>query len=140
MTVDMVLNILVVLLLNSTIAILAASNLGYILCHVFALSAVLLMRRDLPGWPRPMRLSKPWLWIAGLLALANLAFALVGAPSFQLTGYGSYKELFVGIGVLVVAVLTYAYRKVVEDREPLRLRDLSPTAPTYIETPTKAIR
>jgi len=140
MTVDMVLNILVVLVLNSTIAILAASNLGYILCHVFALSAVLLMRRDLAGWPRPMRLSKLWLWIAALLALANFAFVLVGAPSFQLTGYGSYKELFVGISVLVVAVLLYAYRRVVEDREPLRLRDLSPTAPTYVEAPTRAVR
>jgi amino acid transporter len=140
MTVDMVLNILVVLVLNSTIAILAASNLGYILCHVFALSAVLLMRRDLAGWPRPMRLSKLWLWMAALLALANFAFVLVGAPSFQLTGYGSYKELFVGIGVLVVAVLLYAYRRVVEDREPLRLRDLSPTAPTYVQAPTRAVR
>lgn len=140
MTVDMVLNIVVVLVLNSTIAILAASNLGYILCHVFALSAVLLMRRDLAGWPRPMRLSKLWLWIAALLALANFSFVLVGAPSFQLTGYGSYKELFVGIGVLVVSVLLYAYRKVVEDHEPLRLRDLTPTAPTYIATPTKPIR
>jgi amino acid transporter len=130
MTVDMVLNILVVLVLNSTIAILAASNLGYILCHVFALSAVLLMRRDLANWPRPLRLSRLWLWIAGLLALGNLLFVLVGAPSFQLTGYGSYRELFVGIGVLVVAVLLYAYRRVVEDREPLRLRDLSPTIST----------
>jgi amino acid transporter len=132
MTVDMVLNILVVLVLNSTIAILAASNLGYILCHVFALSAVLLMRRDLADWPRPLRLSRLWLWMAGFLALANLVFVLVGAPSFQLTGYGSYKELFVGIGVLVVAVLLYAYRRVIEDREPLRLRDLSPPVPTAV--------
>jgi amino acid transporter len=140
MTVDMIVNIVVVLTLNSTIAILAASNLGYILCHVFALSAVLLMRRDLAGWPRPMRLSKLWLWMAALLALVNLAFVLVGAPSFQLTGYGSYRELLVGILTLVVAVLLYAYRKVVEDREPLRLRDLSPTAPISVEVPTRAVR
>jgi hypothetical protein len=70
--------------------------------------------------------------MAGFLALANLVFVLVGAPSFQLTGYGSYKELFVGIGVLVVAVLLYAYRRVIEDREPLRLRDLSPPVPTAV--------
>ncbi|HEX9343108.1 MAG TPA: APC family permease, partial [Actinomycetota bacterium] len=98
MTVDMVFNIAVVLLLNSTIAILAASNLGYILCHVFALSAVLLLRRDRPEWPRPLPLSRFWLWVAGVLALANLLFVVVGAPSFKLTGYGSYKELLIGIG------------------------------------------
>ncbi len=129
MTVDMVVNIAVVLTLNSTIAILAASNLGYVLCHVFALSAVLLLRRDRPEWPRPLPLSQFWLWVAGFLALANLAFVVVGAPSFKLTGYGSYKELLIGIGLLVAACLLYAYRRVVEDREPLVFQDLTPGLP-----------
>jgi amino acid transporter len=129
MTVDMVLNVSVVLLLNSTIAILAASNLGYILCHVFALSAVLLLRRDRPEWPRPLMLAPVWLWVAGFLAVVNFVFILVGAPSFSLTGYGGVKELLIGIGVLVAACLLYAYRRVVEDREPLVFQDLTPGLP-----------
>ncbi|HEV8651972.1 MAG TPA: APC family permease [Actinomycetes bacterium] len=129
MTVDMVVNIVVVLTLTNTIAILAASNLGYILCHVFALTAILLLRRDLATWPRPLPLSSLWLWVAGILAAANLAFVLIGAPSFSLTGYGGYKELLIGLLTLVAACVLYAYRRVAEDREPLRLRDLSPTSP-----------
>jgi amino acid transporter len=129
MTVDMVLNVSVVLLLNSTIAILAASNLGYILCHVFALSAVLLLRRDRPEWPRPLMLAPVWLWVAGFLAVVNFVFILVGAPSFSLTGYGGVKELLIGIGVLVAACLLYAYRRVIEDREPLVFQDLTPGLP-----------
>jgi amino acid transporter len=129
MTVDLVVNIVVVLTLNNTIAILAASNLGYVLCHVFALTAVLLMRRDLPTWPRPMALSSAWLRVAGVLAAANLAFVLIGAPSFSLTGYGGYKELLIGLLTLGAACVLYAYRRVVEDRQPLRLRDPSPISP-----------
>ncbi len=40
-----------------------------------------------------------------------------------------YKELLIGIGLLVAACLLYAYRRVVEDREPLVFQDLTPGLP-----------
>ncbi|MFL5912509.1 MAG: APC family permease [Gaiellaceae bacterium] len=129
MDVDMVVNILAVLFLPTTVAILAASNLGYILCHFFALSGILLLRRDRPDWPRPFRLATPWLYVAGVLAVLNLALAVVGSTSFGLTGYGGKRELLIGIGVLVVACLLYVYRRIAEDRAPVRLRDLGEDAP-----------
>jgi amino acid transporter len=129
MDVDMVVNILAVLFLPTTVAILAASNLGYILCHFFALSAVLLLRRDRPNWPRPFRLATPWLYLAGLLAVANLVFAVIGSTSFKLTGYGGTRELLIGIGILVIACLLYAYRRLVEDRQGVRMRDLTEDTP-----------
>jgi len=53
-------------------------NLGYIAAHVFALTGFLLLRKDRPGWPRPIKLSAIWLPIAGFLAAANLVFIVVG--------------------------------------------------------------
>jgi amino acid transporter len=129
MTVDMVVNIALILFLGSTIDILAASNFGYILTHVLCLTGVLLLRKALPGWPRPLRLSKPWLWVAGVLAVANAAFIVFGAPSFSITGYGSYVELLMGLALEVVAILLFIYRRVVEDRQPVRLRDRSEVEP-----------
>ena len=51
MTVDLVVNVLLVLFVPSIIAILYLSNIGYILAHVLALTGFLLLRRDRPNWP-----------------------------------------------------------------------------------------
>ncbi|QGF24047.1 APC family permease [Raineyella fluvialis] len=127
MYVDVVANIAAVLLLPTTVAVLAASNMGYVLCHVFALSAVVLLRRDRPGAPRPLQLSTPWVALAGVLAVFNLVILVVGATSFSVTGYGGVPELLIGIGLLVLGSLLYVYRRVVEDKQPFRLRDRDAT-------------
>lgn len=92
--------------------ILAASNLGYILCHVFALTAFILLRRDQPDAARPIRLGSPWLGVAGLLAVVNLVFIVIGGPQY------GWNALFVGIGLLLLAFLLYLYRVLVQDRQP----------------------
>ena len=55
MTVDMVVNVLLILFVANNLAILYMSNIGYVFSHVLALSAFLLLRRDRPDWPRPIR-------------------------------------------------------------------------------------
>ena len=55
MTMDLAVNILLVLLIKSNLAILYLSNIGYVMAHVFALSGFLLLRRDRPNWPRPIK-------------------------------------------------------------------------------------
>jgi amino acid transporter len=127
MYVDVIVNILAVVLLPTTVAVLAASNMGYILCHVFALSAVLLLRKDRPRMTRPMKLSRPWLWLAGVLVLFNVAVLMVGATSFSITGYGGWAEVFVGVGLLAIGCLLYVYRTVVQDKEKFSLRDTRPS-------------
>jgi amino acid transporter len=129
MTVDMVTNIALLLLLGSVLDIYAASNLGYIFTHVLALSGVVIMRKTMKDWPRPLKLARGWLWVAGFLALANLAFILVGAPSFSLTGYGNYVELLAGIGLEIAAILLFVYRRKVQDRGRLELRDHTEMVP-----------
>ncbi|MEV2226616.1 APC family permease [Nocardia vinacea] len=127
MYVDVAVNILAVLFLPTTVAVLAASNMGYVLCHIFALSAVLLLRKDRPGLARPLKLSTPWLWVAGVLVVCNIALLAVGATSFSITGYGGWRELFVGLGLLAVGCLLYIYRTMVEDKGTFRLQDKHPS-------------
>ena len=126
MTLDMLLNVLLILFVGSTLSILVAGNLGYIAAHFFALTGFLLLRKDRKNWPRPIKLSWIWLPIAGLLACANLVFIIVGNMYPQLTGYGDLKTTLIGVGVLAISILAYLYRKLVQDKQPFRLREDTP--------------
>jgi amino acid transporter len=117
MTVDLLVNVALVFLLGNTLAIVAAGNLGYVLAHVFALSALLLLRRDRPEWPRPIRLRRPEVVAVGLLAVGLAVVLVVGATSFELTGYGGRDELATAIALLLGSLLLYAYRRVIQDRD-----------------------
>jgi len=129
MFVDAVLNIFLVVYFGTAIEILAAGNLGYMMAHVFALSGFLLLRRDRPNWPRPIRLSSVWVPIAAFLAAANLLFVVCGGFIFaDKYGYGLSKTL-IGVGVLAVSMLLYIYRRMVQDRKPLHLREDTPVMP-----------
>jgi amino acid transporter len=88
MTVDMLLNIFLLLYFGNIYFILAAGNLGYMLSHVIALSGVLLLRRDRPNWPRPIKLAKPWMWAAGIFCFLNASFIVFGLYGLKYTGYG----------------------------------------------------
>ncbi len=57
MTVDAMLNILLISFFNNPIEIIAVSNIGYVFATCAALSGFLLLRKDRPNWPRPVHLS-----------------------------------------------------------------------------------
>jgi amino acid transporter len=88
MTVDMLLNIFLLLYFQNIYFILAAGNLGYMLSHVIALSGILWLRRDRPNWPRPIKLGKAWMWMAGLFCALNSLFIIFGLYGLKYTGYG----------------------------------------------------
>ena len=136
MTLDMLINVLLVLLVGNILAILVAGNLGYMSAHFFALTGFLLLRRDRPGWPRPIRLARPWVGIAALLAAVNAFFIVIGASNPSLTGYGGQKETWIGVGVLLISVLLFVFRRRVQDKQPVHLRDDTPTMPPAVTTPT----
>lgn len=130
MTVDAVVNIALLFVFNSTLGILAAGNLGYVLSHIAALSGVLLLRKDRPTWPRPYRLARPWLWVAAVLLTANVAFVIVGMIYFKDTGYSSgvewfgvSRELWMGVLILLIGLALFVYRRVVQDKQPFTWRD-----------------
>jgi amino acid transporter len=144
MTLDMLLNIFLLTYFAGVIEILAAGNLGYILAHVFALTGFILLRRDRPNWPRPIRLSAVWVPIAGALAAINLVFIAVGGFIYSggflgietQYGYG-WDKTRIGLLVLLVSLLLYVYRHVVQDKGKIRLREEVPDVPPA-ETPTPA--
>src|SRR5258708_20139580 len=57
MTVDLAVNVLLVLFISSNLAILYMSNIGYMLSHVFPLTACLLLPRHRPHRPPPPKLA-----------------------------------------------------------------------------------
>jgi len=130
MTVDLVVNVLLVLFISSNLAILYLSNIGYVLAHVFALSGFLLLRKDRPNWPRPIKVGSAWLWIAGVLAVFNLALVIFGILNPTLTGYGTWTDMFIGVGVLIASVLLYFYRRIVQDKSKVTFREDVPQMPS----------
>lgn len=128
MTLDAVLNIAIVLAVGSPLAILLAGNLGYLTATTLAVAAFLLLRKDLPKWPRPIRLRRVWIFVAvGCLALNTFVLA-IGVTNPEASGYGGFQETAIGIGILLLSVVLYAFRRMVQDRLPMawRIRDSEP--------------
>jgi amino acid transporter len=136
MTLDLLLNLFLITYFAGAIEIIAAGNLGYMLAHVFALSGFLLLRKDRPEWPRPIRLPSIWVPIAGALALINLALIVIGGFIYSggflgidtQYGYG-WDKTRVGLIVLAVSLLLWIFRHVVQDKTGIRLREEVPQKP-----------
>jgi hypothetical protein len=97
------------------------------------------LRRDRARWPRPIRLAPAWVWVAGVLAALNAIFIAVGATNPSLTGYGGTKEALIGIGVLALSIVLFLFRRMVQDREPVHLREHTPEVPGEEEPPPEAV-
>jgi amino acid transporter len=136
MTVDMVVNVGLILFIANNLAILYLSNIGYVFCHVLALSAFLLLRKDRPNWPRLIKVGPVWVGVAAVLLVVNFAFLVFGLVDKNLAallgGYtASGGPFYIGIGVLVMSVLLFFYRRAVQDRKPITFRDKDvPTMPS----------
>jgi amino acid transporter len=135
MTIDAILNIFLITYFTGVLEILAVSNVGYVFATCCALSGFLLLRRDRPNWPRPIRLSRMWVPIAGLLLAINLALLVAGGFIYSggflgIDGYGyGWDKTRIGLLVLLAALILYVYRHVVQDKIPLRLREDIPQTP-----------
>jgi amino acid transporter len=132
MTVDLVVNIFLVFLISNPVGIYATANLGYFVMIFFVLTGFLLLRRDRPNWPRPIRLNRAWIPLALILAAVTLLLTTVGAWRTDLTGYGTKTQLVIGIGVMLLAVVLWIYRQRVEDRRPVQWRDTSESDPSEL--------
>jgi amino acid transporter len=139
MTIDMVVNLALIFFVTSPLAILVAGNLGYMAAHFFAITGFILLRKDRPNWPRPIKLPSVWIPIAVILAALNALFIVVGATSAGLSGYGGKKELWIGVGVLLFSILLYIYRRVVQDKARVTLREEAPTMPPGEPDPTAVV-
>jgi amino acid transporter len=133
MSMDLFVNIALVLVIKSNLAILYMSNIGYVLAHIFALSGFLLLRKDRPNWPRPIRLSSIWIAVAAFTCTLNVVFLVVGALAPKLNGYGTWVDFWIGIGVLLGSLVLFAYRRIVQDGEGIHWREDVPLVPDEAE-------
>ena len=80
---------------------------------------------------RPIKLGGIWTPIAGLLAVWCLILTIVGFGWFQNAagGYGGTKEKVIGVGVLVIGLLLFFFRRLVQDKERIHWREDTPTMP-----------
>jgi len=116
MSVAVVLNLAMIFLLSSPLAMLVTANIGYLVAIFFALSGFILLRRDAPDQPRPVRLGRGWIPVAWVLSLFTAVVVVVGTASAELAGYGGLKEVATGIGVLLLSLVLYAIRRL-QDRQ-----------------------
>lgn len=126
MTLDLIVNILLVLFVGNTLALVVTGNFGYILMHVFAVGGLILLRRDRPAANRPIKLSRAWLPVAGGLAGFDLVMLIVAAASLGIIGYGGTKDLLIAIGVMAISIVLYLFRTLVQDRGRVVLREPGP--------------
>jgi len=141
MTLDAVLNILLLFTFASdasgALQILIFSNLGYVFCHVMAMSGFLLLRRDRPDMARPIRVNQLWVAIAGVLFVFDLLLLIVGAWYAGLAyGTTGHKTLWVGLLVLGISLVLYVYRVIVQDKRPFQWRIPDAPAAAVGGTPT----
>ena len=130
MTVDLVVNIALILFISSNLAILYMSNIGYVLAHVLALSGFLLLRRDRPNWPRPIRIPPALVAVVWACLVVNIVLLYFGIRYPDLTGYGDVTDLLIGVGVLVLSVVLYLFRRIVQDKKPVTWREEVNVMPT----------
>ncbi len=135
MTIDAILNLLLITRYGSPLQILAVSNVGYVFATCTALSAFVLLRRDRPNWPRPVRLPNWYVPLGAALALFNFILLIFGGFIYSggflgITGYGyGWDKTRVGLLVLLAAFILYLWRHLVQDKIPVRLREEVPLTP-----------
>jgi amino acid transporter len=133
MSLDMGINILFVLFVGNLFGILVASNIGYVLANMFAIGAFVLLRRDRPDWPRPIKLPSYWVPIAVALFAAFAVFSVVGIGWFQTAGgggvYGGTRNKVIGFSVLAASLLLFLFRRIVQDKERPHWREETPRMP-----------
>jgi amino acid transporter len=136
MSCDMIINILFVLFVGNLFGILVASNIGYVLANMFAIGAFVLLRRDRPNWPRPIKLPGYWVPIATVLFAAFALFSVVGIGWFQIAGggavYGGTKNKIIGFSVLALSLLLFLFRRIVQDKEKPHWREETPSMPDEV--------
>ena len=87
MAFDMLLNLCLLFMMPSLLFTLLAGNIGYVLAHILALTGFLLLRRDRPNWPRPLKLGGFWIAAAWLCVIVNVIGTIFGVIYMKYTGY-----------------------------------------------------
>lgn len=131
MTLDLALNVVLIIFVGEALAVVTAGIMGYLLCHIFALLGFIWLRKDRPNAPRPIRLGKVWVAIAAVLVCVDSALWAIGTLSAGITGYGGPREILIAVAVLLLSLILYAIRRVGQDKQKWVWRN--PRTPAELE-------
>lgn len=138
MTFDLVLNVILILFVGEALAVITAGIMGYILCHILALSGFVLLRIDRPNAPRPIKLGKGWFYVAIVLAVVDFIVWVLGTANANITGYGGPREILIAIGVLLLSLVLFWIRRVVQDKQKFQWRNpRTPEEIAEVEAPAR---
>ena len=141
MTVDMLLNIFLLLYFGNIFFILAAGNLGYMLSHVLALSGVLLLRKDRPelaetdqarasrGWWQPACSASRTCSSSSSASSSSPTPATSGTPTSPIRWPSSPRCSAWPLGSLACGVIGYVIAQRQHGR-PFRWREPSDEQPS----------
>jgi len=110
-TVQLVINVALVLLVGNALAVIVAGNVGYVLAHLLAVSGFLVLRHDRPDAARPISLGRSWVVVAIALTVFDALLLVAGLTGASITGYGGTKEVMIAIGVLALSQALYYLRR-----------------------------
>ncbi len=116
MTMDLIVNVVLIVFVGNALAVIVAGIMGYMLAHILSLTGFINLRRDFPDANRPIRLRNSWVGVAAVLAAFDIVLLVVGASSAGITGYGGINEVIIGILVLSISVVLYYWRRVHQDK------------------------
>jgi hypothetical protein len=60
----------------------------------------------------------------------NSVLIIFGIFNPTLTGYGTWTDMGIGVGVLVASVLLFFYRRIVQDKQKVTFREQVPEMPS----------
>ena len=135
MTVDAILNVLLISFFNNPIEIIAVSNIGYVFATCAALAGFLLLRKDRPQWPRPVHLSRIWVPLGAVLLTLNTVLPRVRRVHL-LGRLPRDRRLRLRLGQDALGPAgagprprAVHLRHVVQDKQPIRWREEVPATP-----------
>jgi amino acid transporter len=119
--VGLVVNVLLLLFVGSVLGIIFASNVGAFVAIGLSLCGFVLLRIDRPDAERPINVGRLGVPLAVALVIYTLALLVIGFLSPAEAGYGGRTEQLIGLVVLLLPMLLWAYRRVVQDKLPLSM-------------------
>jgi amino acid transporter len=133
--VGFVANAMLVLFVGSVLGIIFASNIGAFVAFALSLCAFVLLRIDRPQAERPFNVGRPGVPLAVALVIYTVVLLIVGFISPAEAGYGGRTEQIVGLAVLVLPLLLWGYRRIVQDKLPLSMTVSDPIVDSPGEAP-----